>query len=95
MFKDPQRLVQSQAGPEGNQVLQRLRDKPLLVLGKDRHGQKHRANKGRCCFNHIIGLPKKDGKRKPMFDYERHLYQALLEPAYLNSNPFSNYGTCV
>jgi hypothetical protein len=29
MFKDPQRLVQSQAGPEGNQVLQRLRDKPF------------------------------------------------------------------
>ncbi len=31
-FKDPQRLVQSQAGPEGNQVLQRLRDKPFWLV---------------------------------------------------------------
>src|SRR5919107_5441116 len=28
-----------------------------------------------------------DGVRKPMFDYERMLYKALLEPGYLNSTP--------
>jgi hypothetical protein len=33
------------------------------------------------------GPTKKDGKRKPMFDYERHLYRGLLEPGYLNSHP--------
>jgi hypothetical protein len=55
-----------------------------LVLGI---GEKHRASKGRCCFNHIIGLPKNDGKRLPMVDYEGLLYKALTEPAYLNSNP--------
>ena len=36
---------------------------------------------------HIIGLPKKDGKRLPMFDYEGLLYKSLTEPGYLNSNP--------
>jgi hypothetical protein len=53
MFRDPQRLVQSQAGPAGNQVLQRLRDKPFWLVY---------------------------GVRKPMFDYERMLCKALLEP---------------
>ena len=48
------------------------------------------TTKGACCFNHIIGLPKKDGKRKPMFDYEGVLYKALLQPGYLNSYPSSS-----
>jgi hypothetical protein len=30
------------------------------------------------------GLPKKDEKRKPMFDYEGILYKALLQRGYLN-----------
>jgi hypothetical protein len=29
----------------------------------------------------------KDGKRKPMFDYEGILYKSLIEPGYFNSNP--------
>jgi hypothetical protein len=43
--------------------------------------------KGACCFNHIVGLPRKDGIEKPLFDYEWLLYRALLEKGYLNSNP--------
>jgi hypothetical protein len=31
----------------------------------------------RCCFNHIIGLPEKDGKSFPIFDYEIELFKAL------------------
>jgi hypothetical protein len=47
------------------------------------------AHKGQCCFNHIIGLPKKDGVEKPLYDYESLLYRALLTPGYLNSSPSS------
>jgi hypothetical protein len=25
----------------------------------------------RCCFNHIVGLPQKDKKEYPLFDYEK------------------------
>ena len=35
----------------------------------------------------IIGLPRKDGIRKPLFDYEGILYKALIQPGYLNSDP--------
>jgi late competence protein required for DNA uptake (superfamily II DNA/RNA helicase) len=34
--------------------------------------------KGECCFNHITGLPTKEGLEKPMFDYEKILYDSLL-----------------
>ena len=52
-----------------------------------RHREKDRAHKGACCFNHIIGLPRKDGVKKPLFDYEGIRYKALLQPGYLNSDP--------
>jgi hypothetical protein len=31
-----------------------------------------------CCFNHIVGLPQKDGEEYPIFDYEKLLYDALM-----------------
>jgi hypothetical protein len=88
-FKDLQRLVQSESGPNDNQskLLSKLRGKEFWFWDQTKHGQKHRAHKSACCFNHIIGLPAKDGAEKPIFDYERMLYDALLKPAYLNSKP--------
>jgi hypothetical protein len=40
---------------------------------------------GNCCFNHIVGLPEKNGIEKPLFDYEKLLYDNLLLPD-LNHN---------
>ena len=42
--------------------------------------------KGDCCFNHIIGLPRKDGIEKSIFDYEKLLYDSLLLPDFYNSS---------
>lgn len=36
-----------------------------------------------CCFNHAIGLPKKDGNEYPLFDYEKMLYNALAYHKYV------------
>lgn|SRR5512145_848391 len=33
----------------------------------------------RCCFNHTMGLPRKDGNEYPLCDYELDLYNALAE----------------
>jgi hypothetical protein len=42
--------------------------------------------KGKCCFNHITGLPIKDKVEKPLFDYEKLLekllYYSLLVPDF-------------
>jgi hypothetical protein len=67
-----------------------LRDKEFWIWSRPEHKNKHRVNNGNCCFNYTIGLPTKDGVEKPMFDYERTLYRALLEPAFLNSIPTSS-----
>jgi hypothetical protein len=85
-FKDLQRVIESQPG-QGLDQLQKLRGKPFWYWDKTRHKASDRVTKGECCMQHIIGLPKKDGKEYPMFEYEKLLYKALLEPGYLNSNP--------
>jgi hypothetical protein len=74
-FKDLQRLVQSQANAEQNVLVDRLKDKPFWIWNQETHKQEDIKTNGDCCFNHIIGLPRKDGKtEKPMFDYEKLLY---------------------
>ena len=83
-FKDLQKKVQSQSGPEHPQLLQRLRDKPFWIWDQNQHKQEDIKTKGDCCFNHIIGLPRKDGKEKPMFLYEKLLYDSLLVPDFYN-----------
>ena len=91
-FKDLQRLIGSQSdvnhfpnNPQENLLLAKLRNRPFWIWESANHKEKNRIGRGHCCFNHIIGLPRKDGVEKPLFDYERMLYQALMEPAYVNS----------
>lgn len=54
-----------------------FRDKPFWISDVKEHKKADIASKGACCFNHIIGLPTKDGIEKPIFDYEMNLVHAL------------------
>jgi hypothetical protein len=94
-FKDLQKLVQSNAGPSSNldQGLEKLRGKPFWIFDQQQHKQEDIRTKGDCCFNHIIGLPRKDGVEKPIFDYEELLYRTLLIPGYLNTKTGSSNST--
>ena len=47
-----------------------FRNKPFWILDKEKHKQEFLSKNGQCCFNHIIGLPEKNGKEYPIFDYE-------------------------
>jgi hypothetical protein len=42
----------------------------VRISNIERHKAEDIRTKGYCCFNHILGLPKKDGIEKPIFDYE-------------------------
>jgi hypothetical protein len=84
-FKDLQRVIESQPG-QGLGQLQKLKGKPFWIWDKTRHKAADKVTKGECCMQHIIGLPKKNGIEYPLFDYEKQLYNALLEPGYLNSS---------
>ena len=86
-FHDLQKIVQqsqSQSDAEQSELLQRLRDKPFFVWTQRQHKQEDIRTKGECCFNDIIGLPRKDGIEKSIFDYEKLLYDSLLIPEFYN-----------
>ena len=83
-FRDLQKLVQSQSDPEQSQLLQRLRDKPFWIWDQNQHKREDVRTKGDCCFNHIIGLPKKGSVEKPLFDYQKLLYDSLLISDFYN-----------
>jgi Terminase RNaseH-like domain len=85
MFKDLQKLVQQseqQQRNANNQIFEILRNKPFWIWDKEGHKQEDINTKGDCCFNHIIGLPIKEKLEKPLFDYEKLLYDSLLVNDY-------------
>jgi hypothetical protein len=61
------------------------KDKPFWIWDIQEHKLEDFSTKGECCFNHIIGLPTKEGLEKPMFDYEKILYDSLLNPESYNT----------
>jgi len=79
-FKDLRsQLSKLQPSPEDSKVLERLRNKPFWIWDQEQHRLEDIRTKGDCCFNHIVGLPRKDNqKENPMFDYEKILYDNLM-----------------
>ena len=57
--------------------LQQIRGKPFWIEDPIQHEEHWHYTAGQCCFNHIIGLPVKDGETKQIFDYEVEIYKYL------------------
>ena len=79
VFKDLQKLV-SHSHQENTRkdLFQRLQDKPFWVWNIEEHKQEDITTNGLCCFNHIIGLPQKNGNDKPIHDYEQIIFDSLV-----------------
>ena len=60
------------------QVLSILKGKPFWIWDKQQHTKEYIRTNGKCCFNHVVGLPQKDKKEYPLIDYEKILYDSLL-----------------
>ena len=79
VFKDLQKLVShSQRENTSKELFQRMQGKPFWVWNIEEHKQQDIKTNGDCCFNHIIGLPQKDGVGKPMYDYEEIIFDCLV-----------------
>jgi hypothetical protein len=79
IFKDLQKLVSAQQRESTHKELfSRLQDKPFWMWDREQHKQEDIRTDGDCCFNHIIGLPQKDGIDKPLYDYEQLIYDSLV-----------------
>ena len=78
-FKDLKKRVSLQTQTQQQSRLDKiLEDKPFWIWNVEAHKQKDIRTDEDCCFNHIIGLPTKETIEKPMFDYEKILYDSLL-----------------
>jgi hypothetical protein len=88
-FKDLKKRVGLEAiTQEQFRLTERLHNKPFWIWNIEEHKQEDIDTKGDCCFNHIIGLPIKEEIEKPIFDYEKILYDSLLvNESY---NPLNN-----
>lgn len=53
-----------------NKLLNIFLGKPFWIWDKQKHDLDFLIDKN-CCFNHIIGLPVKNDKTYPLFDYEK------------------------
>ena len=79
VFKDLQKLVSAQQQDSTcKELFERLQDKPFWIWDIDEHKQQDAARDGDCCFNHIIGLPQKDGVDKPLYDYQKIVFDSLV-----------------
>ncbi len=78
-FKDLKKRVRvTQEAEQRHSLFDRLKHRPFRIWDLEVHKLQDITTKGDCCFNHILGLPKKNGKEFPMFDYQKIIYDALL-----------------
>jgi hypothetical protein len=71
------------ADPKASTLYDRLRGKPFYLWNEAGHTQQDLALEGNCCFNHIMGLPTKQGKKHPLYDYEQQIFDALENDRYI------------
>jgi hypothetical protein len=72
-----QKLRAAQQQQSSSSSLSVLNGLPFWIWDKEEHRQQAAATNGKCCFNHVCGLPTKDKKEYPLFDYEKILYDTL------------------
>ena len=85
-FKDLRKRVSSTSTQQEQEQQQsslvllsnRLRNKPFWIWNIEEHKQEDIRTKGDCCFNHIIGLPQKNGVDRPLYDYQIFIYDSLI-----------------
>jgi hypothetical protein len=57
--------------------LKQLEGLPFWIRDKQEHKQQASSTKGNCCFNHILGLPLKNNKEYPIFEFQKQIYDSL------------------
>jgi hypothetical protein len=88
-FKDLKKKVTLEAAQE-SRLFERLLNKSFWIWNIKEHKQADIRTNGDCCFNHIIGLPQKNGNDKPLYDYERIIFDTLVIQNS-NANPVNKY----
>ena len=62
---------------------EQFRSKPFWIWDKEQHSKQHIISSGKCCFNHMIGLPVKNSKKMALFDYEQEIFDLLQKTKHV------------
>jgi hypothetical protein len=90
-FKDLKKRVTLEAPHQQSSLFERIENKPFWIWNIEKHKQEDVRAKGSCCFNHITGLPQKDGNDKPLYDYERIMFDSLVTQNGNSTNPYRKH----
>jgi hypothetical protein len=77
-FKDLKKRVTLEVAQQQSKLFDICRGKPFWIWEIHEHKKEDINTKGNCCFNHIIGLPQKDSVDKPLYDYEKIIFDYLV-----------------
>jgi hypothetical protein len=77
-FKELKKRVTLEAPQQQSRLFDRLQNKSFWIWNVEQHKLEDIKTYGNCCFNHIIGLPTKEGMEKAIFDYEKILFDSLV-----------------
>ena len=77
-FKDLKKKVSLELPQQRSTFFGGLQNKPFWIWNIEAHKQQDIKTNGECCFNHIIGLPQKDGVDKPLYDYQGVIYDSFI-----------------
>jgi hypothetical protein len=81
-FKDLKKRVSLEITQQQSKLFERLQNKPFWIWNIKEHKHQDVITNGDCCFNHVIGLPQKDGVNKPIYDYEKIIFDYLVTNSY-------------
>jgi hypothetical protein len=70
-FKDLKKRLALEVVQQQFNLFERLLNKPFWIWDVEEHKQEDIKTRGDCCFNHIIGLPTKEGMEKAMYRTQR------------------------
>jgi hypothetical protein len=77
-FKELRKRVTLETSRQQSRLFEKLLNKPFWIWDKQQHKLEDIRTDGDCCFNHIIGLPQKDGNDKPLYDYQQIIFDSLV-----------------
>ena len=69
--------IRTRIGISSDSISQLL-GKPFWIWDKREHLRLAAETNEQCCFNHIVGLPVKNKMEHPLYDYEKILFDTLM-----------------
>jgi hypothetical protein len=75
--KHPQ--LHQKTSPQLSRLIRDSYHIPFWIADKEKHKEEAQKKGRHCCFNHLIGLPQKNGVDFPIFDYEILVVNTILQ----------------